>query len=70
MGETLLQKSMKGWPDIQKVLGNVGVWGTRQGQKEDLPRLMRTGLVVSLFLFAAKCSLSELGLGLALIVTT
>lgn len=39
-------------------------------QKEDLPRLMRTGLVVSLFLFADKCSLSELGLGLALIVTT
>lgn len=36
-GETLLQKSMKGWPDIQKVLANIGVLGTRQGQKEDLP---------------------------------
>ena len=41
-----------------------------RGQKEDLPRLMRTGLVVFLFPFADNCSLSEFGLGLALIVTT
>lgn len=35
-GETLLQKSLKDWPDIQKVQASVGVLGTRQGQKEDL----------------------------------
>ena len=35
-GETLLQKSLKDWPDIQKVQASIGVLGTRQGQREDL----------------------------------
>lgn len=37
-------------------------------QKEERPRLIREGCVMLLFLFADKGSLSELGLGLALIV--
>lgn len=46
--------------------------GVSRGQKEELPRLMRTGCAMLLFLFANKFlfALSELDLGLALMVTT